>query len=107
MGRDPNFWRWNIVRSVIIVFGEPVDVVVVDVQYAGDVADASPTRTSGPEQGPPRKMRKPCCLGNVLGGDGNGRGGGKVLLSYLFRHGRLLPTFVSLPQVCQVSDNWH
>jgi len=67
MGRDPNFWRWNIVRSVIIVFGEPVDVVVVDVQYAGDVADASPTRTNGPEQGPPRKMRKPCCLGNVLG----------------------------------------
>jgi len=66
MGRDPNFWRWNIVRSVIIVFGEPVDVVVVDVQYAGDVADASPTRTNGPEQGPPRKMRKPCCLGNVF-----------------------------------------
>jgi len=29
---------------------------------------------------------------------GDGRGGGKVLLSYLFRHGRLLPTFVSLPQ---------
>jgi len=68
MGRDPNFWRWNIVRSVIIVFGEPVDVVVVDVQYAGDVADASPTRTNGPEQGPPRKMRKPCCLGKCLEG---------------------------------------
>jgi len=40
-------------------------------------------------------------------GWGDGKGGGKVLLSYLFRHGRLLPTFVSLPQVCQVSDNWH